>query len=44
MEVNIAGRPYCHLADYLFDEEQAMRAAPWMPLYQYPRPFQYWQY
>ena len=32
MEVNIAGRPFCHLADYLFNEEQALRAAPWTPI------------
>jgi hypothetical protein len=42
MEVNIGGRPFCHLADYLFNEEQAMRAAPWVPLFQSPRLFQYW--
>ena len=30
MEVNIAGRRFCHLADYLFNEEQGLRAAPWM--------------
>ena len=44
MEVNIGGRPFCHLADYLFNEEQAARAAPWTPLFQYPRQFPYWPY
>ena len=39
MEVNIAGRSFCHLADYLFNEEQALRAAPWTPLFQSPRRF-----
>ncbi len=44
MEVNIAGRPYCHLADYLFNEEQAFRMAPWTPLYGYPRQNPFWPY
>ncbi len=44
MEVRIGGMPYCHLADYLFNEEQAIRGAPWMPLYQYPGRYPFWQF
>jgi hypothetical protein len=39
MEVSIGGRPFCHVADYLFNEEQA---AAWAPLFQYQHQlFQY---
>ena len=44
MEVNIAGRPYCHLADYLFNEEQSLRNAPWTPIAPFAGANPWWPY
>lgn len=42
MEVRIAGKSYCHLADYLFNEEQAQRSMPWSQIAAFANPW--WPY
>ena len=42
MEVNIAGREYCHLADYLFSEEQAYRNELYVAIARIARQNPYW--
>jgi len=42
MEVKIAGKSYCHLADYLFNEEQAQRSMPWSQIAAFANPW--WPY